>query len=117
MRAERELKTGSFMHPFSRTPRFVGSIKKCLTYSSLLDDFVFMFEGKVATFKASPKAPGKEFESLTTKVPGAWLRSILIANNRKTEIQLYSVSETYNWAYQIIRSVSSLLEFCFMLLS
>jgi len=25
----------------------------------------------VATFKANPKAPGKEFESLTTKVPGA----------------------------------------------
>lgn len=83
MRAERELKTGSFAHPFSRTPRFVGSIKKCLTYSSLLGGFEFMLEGKVATFKASPNAPGNEFESLTTKVPGAWLRSILIANKKR----------------------------------
>lgn len=80
-RAERELKTGSFWQPFSRTPRDVGSMRKCRTSSS--GDFSWTLDGTVETFRAIPKAPGKEFESRTTKVPGGCVRSIAMAGNVK----------------------------------
>ena len=66
-------KTGSLEHPRNLTPLLVGSIKKCLTRSAWGSpvDLVCTLGGKVATFRARPKAPGKELESRTTKVPGA----------------------------------------------
>lgn len=80
-RADSELKTGSFWQPFRRTPRDVGSMRKCRTSSS--GDFIWTLDGTVDTFKAMPNAPGNEFESRTTNVPGGWLRSIAIAGNKE----------------------------------
>ena len=71
---------GSLGHPLSLTPLEVGSIRKCLTNSlagSL--DFAVTFGGGVDTFKARPNAPGKEFESLTTNVPGNLSFNMLMA--------------------------------------
>jgi hypothetical protein len=77
------LNTGSLLHPLSLTPRDVGSMRKWRT-SSLAGSFVLFWRlgGGVATFSASPNAPGNELESRTTNVPGAWSRSILIAVNQ-----------------------------------
>lgn len=75
------LNTGSLAHPLSRTPRDVGSIRKCRTNSSGPDPA--LPGGGVATFKAKPKAPGKELESLTTNVPGNSFRSMLMAAREK----------------------------------
>jgi len=41
------------------------------------------FDGTVATRRAKPKAPGNEFESRTTKVPGGWCRNIWIAKTKQ----------------------------------
>lgn len=66
------LNTGSLLHPLSLTPRDVGSMRKWRT-SSLAGSFALFWRlgGGVATFSASPNAPGKELESRTTNVPGA----------------------------------------------
>jgi len=77
--------TGSLLHPLRRTPRAVGSMRKCLTSSLLrsppLED-AFTLGGGVATLTAKPNAPGKEFESRTMKVPGGLLFKMLIAERK-----------------------------------
>ena len=41
-KAESDVKTGSLEQPFKRTPRVVGSTKKCRTNSSLFGPFDWM---------------------------------------------------------------------------
>lgn len=82
------LKTGSFAHPLSLTPLDVGSIKKCLTSSDDgSEDWFFpgVDGGGVATLSARPKAPGNEFESRTTNVPGSLSRNMAIAGKWKIQ--------------------------------
>lgn len=57
MSADKELKTGSFEHPFKRTPRTVGSTKKWRTSSSLPP---FEPGGGCATRTTKPKASRKD---------------------------------------------------------
>lgn len=62
----------------------MGSIKKCRTSSfDGSPDLVVAPAGGVATFKARPKAPGKELESRTTNVPGGLSLSIAIAGEEE----------------------------------
>lgn len=69
------------MQPLSRTPREVGSMRKCRTSSVEGSESALpgVDGGGVATFRARPNAPGNELESLTTKVPGGLSFSIDIA--------------------------------------
>lgn len=101
------LKTGSLLHPFSLTPFAVGSIRKWRTSSLDGSPLLFCtFGGGVATFKAKPKAPGNEFESLTTNVPGSLSFNKLIAEINKVTMSsiFFSIKNAGN---QIMRYLSS----------
>lgn len=87
------MKTGSCCNPFNRTPRAVGSMRKWrMSSSPVLCDLDCTLEGTVATRSAIPKAPGKEFESRTTKVPGGWSLSMLMAARSRLVINFFIFS-------------------------
>lgn len=88
------LKTGSLAQPLSRTPREVGSMRKCRTSSvdGSESPLPGVDGGGVATFRARPNAPGNELESLTTKVPGGLSFSMDIALKHKSGCSIKRVS-------------------------
>jgi len=92
MSAAKEANVGSLEHPFKRTPREVGSIRKWRTRSSGVGGGresaareAATEAGSSETRKARPKAPGKELESLTTNVPGDLSLRRLIASSLDIE--------------------------------
>lgn len=81
-KAESDVKTGSFGLPFNRTPRIVGSTRKCRTSSSLFGPLDCTPGGGWATLTTRPYALAKVVESRTTNVPGGAFRSKAIASSR-----------------------------------
>lgn len=77
------MKTGSLAQPFRRTPRVVGSTKKCRTSSSPGGPFEATPGGGCATLITKPNAFANVVESRTTNVPGAALRKSATASSRE----------------------------------